>query len=351
VEVSFTRSLDRIDRVQWERLAEGAGHIFATAEWLLTWWRHYGKDSPLVCVARAGTNLLAVVPMYEWWTHGLAVLRFIGHGVSDQLGPICAPEAESHVTGAFAQAIAAVPLRRFVLIAEQVGAAQRFGNVTGARLLYREANPVLHFDCDSWEEFLKGRTRNFRSQVHRFPRMLSELGQLSYRLTSDPEHLERDLDTLFRLHEKRWGTDTTPFTRARPFHIEFAAQALHRGWLRLWFLEIDGRPVAALYGFRFAGAESVYQSGRDLAFQDQPLGFVLQAHAVREALKDGMREYRLGRGDEAYKRRFATSDPGLETYGLPRGSSARLLLAGATAVGGRSLGLRRILDRLKPHVF
>ncbi len=74
--------------------------------------------------------------------------------------------------------------------------------------------------------------------------------------------------------------------------------------------------------------------------------FVLLAHAVREALADGMHEYRLLRGGAAYKERFATSDPGLETYGLPRGASAQAILRAALAARGRSLGLRRVLDRL-----
>jgi CelD/BcsL family acetyltransferase involved in cellulose biosynthesis len=334
-----------VEAAQWRRLAERAGHVFATREWLLTWWHHYGRARPLVGLAHAGGDLVAVVPLYEWWAHGLPVLRLIGHGQSDQLGPICPPLSEPAAIAAVARAIGAVPLRRFVLLAEQVAGDQRFGDLTGARLLYREASPVLRFECASWDKFLQARTRNFRSQVRRFPRKLSELGAVSYRLTSDPQHLQRDLDTLFRLHRQRWEGATTPFLLAAPFHRAFAKQALNEGWLRLWFLEIDGRPVSALYGFRFAGTESAYQSGRDSAFRDQPLGFVLQTHAVRQALADGMREYRFLRGDEAYKSRFATSDPGLETYGLPRGTSAQLLLSAARAVGGHSLGVRRILDR------
>ena len=181
--------------------------------------------------------------------------------------------------------------------------------------------------------------------MRRFPRKLGELGAVTYRLATDPERLQRDLDTLFGLHRARWGGAQTPFLQASAFHREFAELALRKGWLRLRFLEIDRRPVAALYGFRFAGAESAYQAGRDLAFGNQPLGFVLLAHAVREALADGMREYRLLRGGAAYKERFATSDPGLETSGLPRGAWAQTLLEAALAARGRSLGLRRILDR------
>jgi CelD/BcsL family acetyltransferase involved in cellulose biosynthesis len=296
-------------------------------------------------LVRNSSDLVAVVPMYVWWRHGLPVVRFVGHGASDQLGPIGPPLSEPTAATAVAEAIAAVPLRRFVLLAEQIAGDRGFGELIGARSLYRESSPVLRFEHATWDDFLQERGRNFRQQVRRFPRKLSERGTVSYRLASDPDHLDRDLDILFRLHRQRWASAATPFLLAEPFHREFAAKALEQGWLRLWFLEIDRRPVAALYGFRFAGSESAYQAGRDPALRGQPVGFVLLAHAVREALADGMNEYRLLRGGAAYKDRFATSDPGLVTFGLPRGSSARLLLAAAAAARGRSLGLRRVLDR------
>ena len=347
MEVSYTSSLSRVDGAEWQHLAEQARHVFATPEWLLTWCRHYGNGHrQLTGLVRANGDLVAIVPLYEWWSHGVPVLRFVGHGPSDQLGSISAPLSQPAPAAAVQAAIAALPLSRFVLLAEQVAGDQHFGDATSARFLYREASPVLRLGTGSWDEFLRERGRNFRQQMRRFPRKLAELGTLSYRLASDPERLQQDLDTLFDLHRQRWGGTTTSFLVAEPFHREFAAQALRRGWLRLWFLEIDGRPVAALYGFRFAGAESVYQSGRNPAFRQQPLGFVLLAHAVREALRDGMAEFRLLRGGAAYKERFATGDPGLETFGLPRGVSAQFLLTAACAARGRSLGVRRILDRV-----
>ena len=350
MEISYTSSLDAVEPAEWTRLAERSGHIFATREWLLTWWSHYGRARrQLVGVARAGGQPVAIVPLYLWWRHGIPVLRFVGHGASDQLGPVCAPLSEPGAAASVRETMDAVPLQRFVLLAEQVAADQRFGELVGARPMFREASPVLQLKHASWDEFVRGRGRNFRQQVRRFPHKLAELGTVSFRLARDPEHLSRDLDTLFHLHSKRWGSDATAFLLAAPFHREFAMQALHRGWLRLWFLEIDGKPVAALYGFRFAGAESAYQSGRDPALARHPVGFVLLAHAAREALTDGMSEYRLLRGGAPYKERFATGDPGLETYGLPRGAPARLMLAAARAAGGRSLGLRRILDRSRPH--
>jgi CelD/BcsL family acetyltransferase involved in cellulose biosynthesis len=340
-EISYTHSLDDVPATELRRLATEAGHVFATPEWLLTWWRHYRKGRrQLIGLARAGGRLVAVVPLCESWTHGVSVLRFVGHGAGDQLGPVSAPLSDPVAASAVRDVIAGIPLKRFILFAERIPGDQRPTELCRARLMYREASPVLR---GSWDEFLRARGRNFRQQVRRFPRKLAELGTVSCRLASDPERLNQDLDALFRLHRQRWDGAATSFLRAEKFHRDFAGAALRRGWLRLWFLEIDGTPVAALLGFRFAGVEAAYQSGRDPALQQQPLGFVLLAHAARTALDDGMREYRLGRGGDPYKSRFATADPTLETYGLARGAAARLLLTAAPAQRGRSLGLRRML--------
>ena len=342
-DVEYAGSLDGVPTAEWDALAAAAGHVFATPEWLRTWWRHHGAGRrPLVGLAGAGGSLRAIVPMYAWWRHGVAVLRFAGHGPSDRLGPICAP---ADAADAVSATLAAAPLRSFMLLAEHVATRDGLGRLAGARRLYREPSPALRFEHDSWDAFLAARAANFRQQVRRYPRRLAEHGELSFRLAADGDRLDRDLDTLFALHRARWDGAETPFLSAAAFHREFARLAFDRGWLRLWFLEVDRRPMAALYGFRFAGAESGYQAGRDPGFAGGQVGFVLLAHAVQAALEDGMREFRFGRGGSAYKERFATSDPGIETYGLTRGAAASGMLSAALALRGRSLGVRRLIDR------
>src|SRR5439155_17070455 len=115
------------------------------------------------------------------------------------------------------------------------------------------------------------------------------------------------------------------------FHREFAQVALDRGWLRLWILELDGRPAAAWYGFRFGGVETYYQSGRDPAADRLAVGFVLLVQTIRAALKDGIREYRFGRGAESYKYRFASEDPGLETVAVATRPLGRAAIRAAGA--------------------
>jgi CelD/BcsL family acetyltransferase involved in cellulose biosynthesis len=72
---------------------------------------------------------------------------------------------------------------------------------------------------------------------------------------------------------------------------------------------------------------------------------VLLAHSIREAAADGMREYRLLRGAESFKLRFAEADPGVETFALARGAAGRASRV-AVGVALRSATVRTALRRL-----
>ncbi len=134
--------------------------------------------------------------------------------------------------------------------------------------------------------------------------------------------LQDDLTVLFALHRARWG-EGSPFLRFEAFHREFAAVALERGWLRLWFLELDDRPAAAWYGFRFAGVESYYQAGRDPSAPRR----IARLRPAR-ALDSGGSRGRHGASiacsavPRTSRRGSQTRDPGLETFALGRGMRA-----------------------------
>ena len=318
-------------RRDWLELAERSGNVFGTWEWGSLWWRHFGGDRSLevtACRSRGGA-LVAVLPLYLFAARPLRVLRFLGHGTGDQLGPVYAPGDGPATARALQQLLRT--LAWDVLIGEQLPRGEAWSGRLGARVLSRVGSPVLRFEGRTWDDLLAGKSRNFREQVRRRERKLAREHEVRYRLTDDRRHLDRDLDTLFALHAARWPDGGSGFGGANEsFHREFAACALERGWLRLWSLEVDGKPAAAWYGFRFGGAECYYQAGRDPAWEPHSVGSVLLAHTIRAALEDGVREYRFLRGGEDYKYRFAETDPGLETIGLARGALGRAGLAAAS---------------------
>ena len=296
-------------RVMPERFSRVASpeNLFATEEWLETWWRHFGRERP-----RVGDGAL-----YEARRFPVRVLRLVGAGISD-MAPV-EPEGLKEI-------LANESWDVFVGEALPTGS----GDLLRGRVLRRHSSPVVRFGAGSWEEFLAARSPNFRSQVRRRERKLLEEHGLRYRLSEERGALPADLETLFALHAARWPHGSSSFgwnARVHAFHREFAPIAFDRGWLRLWFLEARGKPVAAWYGFRFDGVEHYYQAGRDPAWEPYSVGFVLLAHTIREALEDGMDTYRMLLGGEDFKRRFATEDPGAETVALTRGAAARIALS------------------------
>jgi CelD/BcsL family acetyltransferase involved in cellulose biosynthesis len=336
-------------RREWTEAAERAGDIFATWEWASTWWRHFGDGRPLlVTVCRdAGGRLLGVLPLYMAKVGPLRVLRFLGSGPADRQGPVCAPADRPALAAALREALARAP-RWDLLLAERLPGEEGWDRLLGTSPIQREGCPVLEIGDRGWEELLAARSANFRQQVRSRERRLARAHQLRFRLADDPERLGRDFATLVELHGARWadGGSTAFAGRRLAFHEEFAALALRRSWLRLWLLELDERPVAAWYGFRYGGAEWFYQGGRDPAYDRLSVGFVLMAHTVREAAEAGMGRYHLLRGDEPYKGRFASEDPGVETGAIAANVRGRAALAAAR--GARSLPprARRVLVRL-----
>ena len=336
---------------EWDGLAERSGNLFATRDWASTWWRHYGQGRELAVTAcrDAAGELFAILPLYVASERPVRALRFLGHGAGDWLGPICAPEDVERTARALSRLRRQARPRWDVLIAEELPAQERWSALLGGVRLRSEPSPVLRFEWDNFDAFLASRSRNFRDQVRRKERKLAREYELVYRLCEDPEALERDFDTLFALHEARWGDESDVFDAERQaFHRDFAARALKRGWLRLWTMELDGRPAAAWYGFRFAGAEWYYQAGRDPALDSKAVGFVMLSHTIRAAIEEGMTEYKLLRGGDEYKGRFANGDSGLESFAVGSGAlgGAAALAAGVAAGPALPAGLRHRLAGL-----
>ncbi len=294
-------------RPAWDALAQRSGNLFATWEWADAWWRHLGAGRELRVEADPTGRF--ILPLCREAT---GELRFIGHRDSDRLGPVCAPAERE---GA-AAALRTIALTQGPLVADDLPGDQDWPRLLDTEPLQRTSTPLLRLAGLDWEGWLASRSRNFREQVRARERRLLRAHDVRIRLT-DAARLDADMDALVALHETRWqGLSGSLRGPREALQRDFARAALERGWLALRLLECDGRPVAALYAFRYAGAEWYYQAGRDPAWDRWSPGFVLLCAAIREAFADGLDEYRLLRGDEAYKNRFADADPGTVTIHL-----------------------------------
>ena len=337
--------IDHLDplREDWTRLAAASDNVFATWEWNELWWRHYSRGRKLRVAVSRQDDVDAIVPLFVWSERPLRILRLVGHGHGDRLGPICGQDDAKTAEQALRWALEAD--RHDVFIGDWVAGERDWAHTLGGRVVRRTGYPIVRFANGSWEEFLASQSQRFRKKLRNTRNRLERGHEVAYR-QADAASLDRDLDTAFHLHRARFRTHSCFFCGDHePFQRDFAALALERGWLRLLLLELDGEPVCFEYGFSFQNAYFAYQGGRDPAWARHSVGFLAEIESIRRAFEEGAAEYRFLGGDEGYKYRFPIEDPRLETVAVPassRGRVAAAALAGALRLPGSKAVLRRI---------
>ena len=332
-------------RDAWDGLTANGDNIFASWDWNELWWRHYGGGRRLrVAVATRDGDVEAIVPLFFWSGRPLRLLRLVGHGHGDRLGPICDRDEPAAAEHALREALRAVPHDLFV--GDWLAGGRGWAAALGGRVLRTTGYPILALEGRSWDDILAGTSPRFRKNVRQSRNRLERRHAVSFR-SPDAETLEGDLDTLFGLHRARFvDHDSCHFCGDyEPFQREFATLAFERGWLRLLLLELDGEAVAAEFGFLFHDVYFAYQGARNPKWDKESVGFVVEVETIRRSLEEGAVEFRFLGGEEAYKYRFPTEDPRLET--VVAGRTARGRLAGATLAtawrvpGGETL-MRRV---------
>jgi CelD/BcsL family acetyltransferase involved in cellulose biosynthesis len=331
---------------EWQQLGLACGNPFSTWEWASAWWHHFGEDRPQrVIVCRENGQLVGILPLYLASRRPLRTLRFIGHGPADELGPVCRPADREAVAAAF-RASLAEDAGWDIFVAERLAAGEAWRELIGGTVTRRESSPTVQFETNDWDDYLASKSSHFRQQARRLERQLKKKYSLAYRVASDPERIDEDMDTFIALHEAHWkasGGSTVFAGKHSAFHRDVAGLALAGGWLRLCFLELDGVARAANYCFRLGGADWYFQAGRDPAFDGDRVGTVLLNHMIRESVQASMSEFKLLLGTHGYKSRYASGDVPVETLALARSGPIRTALR--VAVPTRNT-LRRASRRL-----
>jgi CelD/BcsL family acetyltransferase involved in cellulose biosynthesis len=199
----------------------------------------------------------------------------------------------------------------------------------------------------SWPELEAGLTHNFRRNHRKKRRRLGGL-LVSWHPGED---VRAALATLAVLHQERMESSGRGGNFRKPdyreFHERFAARAARRGWLYLAFLEREGKPIAARYGFLYRGTYFAYQSGFDPSARDDSPGEVLLGMVIEDLIGRGVREFNFLRGAQPHKlywtdRRRET----LRLEGWPRSALSHTL-----ALVDRMAAERRRLRRRFPGLF
>ena len=329
-------SIDRIEtredfralKEEWNELlcASSVDCIFLTWEWLYTWWQHLGEDRRLfvVTVRRAG-RLIAIAPLALRPRRVKRLLPFrsleflgCGNVGSDYLSVIVRRGFEDealYLVAAYLNEskmvlqLSQVERTSPVMVSFAIELRQR-----GWKPARRPVDfcPYIDLGALDWESYVASLGRSHRSNFRRKLRKLEKSFALRFELVRTEGERSRALDTLVSLHLQRWnqrgGSDAMHTASLIEFHRDFTREALRKGWLRLFIMHLNDKPVSALYCFNYGGKFHLYQAGFDTHYGRYSVGLGAIGLSIRHALREGASEYDFLRGNEKYKYLWANGE-------------------------------------------
>jgi len=320
-------------RPRWDQLlCEFRGATtFSSWEWLVPWWRAFGERRQLLVLAflNESSRLVGLAPLCveKQKVMPLVALQGIrfwgdGSGDSDNLDFPVGAGYEDEVAGALLDYLAKETRRWDYCELNTMPEDSAVGHCLLRHLRHRSWVTYRHEQTGSaillpgtWEAYLGQLSAKERGKVAYRRKLLEKKYETRFYKCEDQAQLGICLDTLYGLHQKRWQSTGEPGSFAsaarRQFYSEMAALLLARGCLEFWLLDLDGKPVAAQFGFCFNRIFFSLQEGYDPLYSRDSVGYVLRAHVIRHLIAAGVRRYDFLAGEAASKARW---DAGVTQY-------------------------------------
>lgn len=297
-------------RDEWSELCDRSPRTtpFQRPEWLLPWLLAFRPQEPWLLAARREGRLAGLFLLFLYRNGAERILAPCGASHSDYLDVIVDPEAEDTVMAAFFDELDRRRDRWDVCDCEQLRPESPLLSAdvsTGWRAEVEPGIPCLTLDLPETFGELRDRVSpKLFANLRYYRNRLTKTGEVGLE-TADAASRPRLLAEVLRLHGARWQARGEEGMLAEPamrsFHDDVSAGFLARGALLLHALHLDGRPIAALYGFQERETATFYLHGFDPDFAGVSPGLLIIAAAMEEAIRRGTRQWDFLRGREAYK--------------------------------------------------
>ena len=361
-----------VDRLgdEWRRLCEESrGHEpFYRPEWVAASLRAFApRDTVAVVTVRGSAGLRAVLPLIESSGRfcGVPVSRLRGaanaHSCRFEMVRSADAEGDTAVQAVW-RSLRELPGWDLIelpyvpeggALDELAAIARSEGFPVGRSGPMRSPYLSLSLDSPERDPLLYQANSGFRANVRRKERQIRGLGTLALRCVTnaDPAALE----TFYDLERSGWkgreGTAIACTAETRQFYDEIARQAERFGYLRLYFLDFNGRPIAAQFGIRHDGRYFMPKLAFDESYRKFGPGHLLIHAILRDCAEHGLSEYDFTGPWAEYKAKWTSSSRAHFTLTIFRkgllGSS--LHAAKFKVEAGVRDALRPLVRRSAPH--
>jgi len=187
-----------------------------------------------------------------------------------------------------------------------------------------------------------------RTKIRSLMRQLEKDFTVDFNVCQNSAELGAGLESLFRLHEKRWMSKGEKGVFAshakRNFYKELSHLLLGRGWLRFYTLAVNNLPVAHQYCFEYRNTMFLLQEGFDPEWDHYGVGNVLRSYVFRDCTERRVIAYDFLGGITDHKISWgAVPKNSVNAAALKPAVKNRLFLAVPDAVAAGKSQLRAML--------
>lgn len=178
------------------------------------------------------------------------------------------------------------------------------------RVRSTEQSPYLRV-TGTWEDFLHSKSQRFRKTLRNVENRLARSGRVTVEEHTQVDPGGRIFAEVMEVSRQSWkgvrGVAMATMLGMPRFFTELTERASSRGWLHLWILRMDGRPVATEYQIGANGCVNALRADFDSSLAELSPGTYLNMCIIRTLFdREGIEEYNMGPGSNEYKYRWAS---------------------------------------------
>ena len=277
--------------------------------WLKVWWGEFGSArAPYLWSVWHEDELIGIAPlMIEAET-----ARLMGDSdVCDYLDVIVAPGRETEFFAVLLQYLRQQGVARLDLDSLRAD-SMTFNHLTAAakRLNYavhsepQDVSMELELPA-SWDDFLKQLTGKERHEIRRKLRRLNEAARVNFRVVESRADVSKEIDLFLDLFKSNRADKSDFMTDQRASFFRSLANAMaETRILKLFFLELDETPAAAVMCFDYRSTVYLYNNGYDNQYRSLSVGLLSKIYTIQDSIQRGKNMYDFLKGTEAYKHRL-----------------------------------------------
>ena len=283
--------------------------LFVLPVWLKVWWRYFGNQSELYILSvRHKEQLIGIAPLRIQGT----TVRLIGEeNVCDYLDFVIAPQKASEFYGFLLDYLRQEGISRLALTSlRQDSSVFAYLVPLCTKMGYQvscESNDVS-FELSlpgNWDNYLAFLSAKERHEIRRKFRRLHEAGHINFRSVEGVSEVRNEMATFLTLFRSN-RPDKSAFMNEQmeSFFQGIAAELASERMLKLFFLEIDDKPAAAVMCFDYRSTMYLYNNGYDPRYRTLSVGLLSKVLSIKHSIQSAKKTYDLLKGAEEYKHRL-----------------------------------------------